>query len=58
MNRVLYFLVLTFALQGCGVKLPPVAPQRAPEPPKPKNLDCSPKDPNCDREDPNYKSHR
>lgn len=41
-------------LAGCGVKLPPVAPEKDPLPAS-LNLNCSPSDPNCDKTDPNYK---
>ncbi len=42
-------------LQSCGVKLPPVAPQRDEGPPSlSQNFDCSPQDENCDKTDPNY----
>jgi hypothetical protein len=47
-------LVLALLLAGCGVKLPPVAPERNPEPAN-LNLNCSPNDPECDKTDPNYK---
>lgn len=42
-------------LASCGVKLPPIAPERDPGPPQPPLLDCSPTEPDCDRTDPNYK---
>jgi hypothetical protein len=44
---------LCFLLLGCGVKLPPVAPPKNPEPAN-LHLDCSPTDPGCDKTDPNY----
>lgn len=53
-----HFLVSVFLvgiLLGCGVKAPPIAPVRAPEPAV-LNLDCEPEDPKCDRTDPNYGS--
>lgn len=51
-----FFLVLIscLILASCGVKLPPVAPEKNPEP-KNLNLNCSPNDPSCDLTDPNYK---
>lgn len=49
----LIFGALVF-LAGCGVKLPPVAPEPNPEP-RNLNLNCSPNDPDCDKTDPNYK---
>lgn len=57
MLRILFGSLLLVLLCGCGVKLPPVAPERTPDPPARPNLDCSPKDPECDRTDPNYKKH-
>jgi hypothetical protein len=53
MARYLLFGLTLFALAACGVKAPPIAPQRPPEPPT-FELDCSPRDPKCDKQDPNY----
>ncbi len=51
--RVFAFLILC-VLAGCGVKAPPIAPERQVEPVAPK-LKCSPYDPECDRKDKRYK---
>ena len=49
------FLILSLiCLFGCGVKAPPIAPERRAVPQSLK-LDCSPTDPDCDKTDPNYK---
>jgi hypothetical protein len=56
MFRLVLGVALGMLLCGCGVKLPPIAPDRKPEHAAPK-LDCSPQDPNCDKTDPNYKKH-
>lgn len=48
--------VFCFALLGCGVKAPPVAPEERIE--QNTNLDCSPNDPECDATDPNYIPHK
>jgi hypothetical protein len=53
MRRTLCLLVAAFLLPSCGVKLPPLAPER-PKAPAQLKLNCSPKDPDCDRTDPNY----
>lgn len=53
MRRLLLSLCCC-SLLACGVKVPPIAPERPPES-VPLKLDCSPKDPDCDRTDPNYK---
>lgn len=59
-TRAVKALVLAMTLSylsACGVKAPPVAPQRAPVPPV-QNLDCSPQDPSCDKTDPKYQPRR
>lgn len=55
MSHLLACLAVAFLLSGCGVKLPPIAPERPLPPPPPPKLDCSPQDPTCDRTDPNYR---
>jgi len=52
--RKLSLVILFVALfcSGCGVKAPPVAPER--EEKENLKLDCSIYDPECDKEDPNY----
>jgi hypothetical protein len=52
--RSLFLASLALLLSACGVKLPPVAPQREPMPAT-LNLNCSPEDPDCDKTDPNYR---
>lgn len=47
-------LALVLIVSACGVKAPPIAPQREAES-TPPNLDCSPSDPMCDKKDPNYR---
>jgi len=54
MARYLLLCLTLISLTACGVKAPPIAPQRPPEPAK-LELDCSPKDPDCDKQDPNYR---
>jgi hypothetical protein len=54
MKSFLLILACCLFLAGCGVKLPPVAPEKDPEPAN-LNLNCSPTDPNCDKTDPNYR---
>jgi hypothetical protein len=54
MKLIIMTLVCAIFLAGCGVKLPPVAPERNPEPAN-LNFNCSPGDPDCDKTDPNYK---
>lgn len=52
----IWIILFGFALlQGCGVKLPPVAPDHLSTPAAPLKLDCSPTQEDCDREDPNYR---
>jgi hypothetical protein len=52
--RTVLLLVSLPWLSACGVKAPPIAPERAPMRDQ-LNLDCSPTDPDCDKMDPNYK---
>ncbi|MGZ3656733.1 MAG: hypothetical protein ACXVCS_14335 [Bdellovibrionota bacterium] len=57
MLRFPLFTLAVLALCGCGVKLPPIAPQSRPLATtnvKP-NTDCSPTQENCDKTDPNYR---
>lgn len=49
----LIFVLLLISFSGCGVKAPPIAPER-PRPDE-RKLDCSTDDPECERTDPNYK---
>lgn len=53
MLRTILFFGFLFGLAGCGVKAPPIAPQREAVPAL-LNLNCSPTDPDCDVQDPNY----
>ena len=46
-------LICLCILNACGVKAPPLAPNRPPEVKAP-NLDCSVYDPTCDKKDPKY----
>lgn len=57
MKLFLLTLACALFLSGCGVKLPPVAPESNPEPAN-LNLNCSVDDPTCDKTDPNYKPKR
>ena len=50
----LLLALLISGLYSCGVKKPPLAPQRQKDPGSISHLDCSPKDPDCDKTDPNY----
>ncbi len=54
----LRFFPLCLFLTACGVKLPPVAPERPPPPPPPQKLHCSPYEPDCDAKDPNYRPRK
>lgn len=54
MKSIFLIASLWALLASCGVKLPPVAPERNSEPAS-LNLNCSPSDPECDKTDPNYK---
>lgn len=56
--RLLIAALSLLTIVSCGVKLPPVAPQRDPDPVPPPNMDCSPSDENCDKTDPNYRPRK
>jgi hypothetical protein len=46
-------IALGVSLSGCGVKLPPRAPEEKLDLPDP-YVDCSPYDPDCDKTDESY----
>lgn len=46
-------LISCLLTQACGVKAPPIAPERK-KLPVPTLVDCSPYDPECDQTDENY----
>ena len=52
MRKIAFFLLLLIA-SSCGVKAPPIAPQRDREPDK-RIMNCSPKDEDCDETDDQY----
>lgn len=51
-------IVLALFSASCGVKRPPIAPQREPDPTAQTKLNCSPYDEDCDKTDPNYQPRK